>query len=156
MPKKCTPDGTRPEYVAWMAMCRRCHNPNTLDYPDYGGRGIKVCDRWLNNGEYGRGFANFFADMGHKPTPKHTLDRIDTDGLYSPDNCKWADKFEQANNKRNIKKYTVLGVTGGVAFLSRHFGISRERVKNRIKRGWSLEKAFTMPATNRWDGIDKS
>lgn len=87
------------EYCAWQLAHRRCSNPNTKQYSDYGGRGIKVCDHW--QGE--QGFANFFADMGPKPEPKnkYSLDRIDNSGNYEPSNCKWATGKEQAANKRN-------------------------------------------------------
>lgn len=82
-----------PEYRAWQSLKNRCTNPNARDYPYYGGRGIKVCQRWLNS------FENFLADMGRRPTPQHSLDRIDPDGDYEPSNCRWATKQEQARNR---------------------------------------------------------
>lgn len=83
-----------PLYATWSGMKRRCNNKNCASYPRYGGRGIKVCDRWLDS------FENFLADMGEKPTAEHSLDRINNDKGYSPDNCKWASVSEQNKNRR--------------------------------------------------------
>ncbi len=86
-----------PEYIAWRSMLNRCYNPNTPKYPNYGGRGIAVCDRWRHD------FSAFLADVGHKPSPDHSLDRINNDMGYSPDNCRWATNSEQNNNRRPQK-----------------------------------------------------
>jgi hypothetical protein len=83
-----------PEYRAWLNMRQRCNNPNANNYKHWGGRGIRVCDRWNES------FENFLADMGPRPTTVHSLDRIDVDGDYEPDNCRWALPKEQATNKR--------------------------------------------------------
>lgn len=83
-----------PEYRAWMHMKARCYNPNVYNYPNYGGRGIIVCERWLNS------YENFILDMGFRPTIKHSIDRIDSNGNYEPSNCKWSTTHEQSRNLR--------------------------------------------------------
>jgi len=83
-----------PEYESWKGMKKRCANPKDKEYRNYGDRGIKVCDRWLNS------FKSFYADMGSKPSPSHSIDRIDVDGNYEPSNCRWATPKQQRNNQR--------------------------------------------------------
>jgi hypothetical protein len=82
------------EYISWHMMLQRCNNPNTPCYEDYGGRGIKVCERW-------RKFENFLEDMGKKPDPKMTIDRVDVNGNYEPTNCCWATRKQQRANQRS-------------------------------------------------------
>lgn len=85
-----------PTYKAWKSMRQRCKNKNDPHYPDYGGRGITVCERWES-------FENFLADMGERPSDDLSIDRINNDGNYEPGNCRWTDRFTQARNRRNTK-----------------------------------------------------
>ena len=128
-----------PEYYAWRHMKDRCFNPNNKDYLHYGGRGITVCDRWLN-------LDNFLADMGSRPTVKHSLDRIDNNGDYSPENCKWSTKAEQANNKRNNKPLiTIDGKTLTIVQWEKKMGFGQGVIWHRLKDGWSDFDAVMTP-----------
>lgn len=94
-----------PMYRGYHTMLTRCRNPKSKDYHHYGGRGITVCDRWQQH------FLNFLEDMGERPTPKHTLDRINNDGNYEPSNCRWATRTMQVRNTR-VRKESKSGHKG--------------------------------------------
>ena len=126
------------EYDAWQAMRQRCYNPKHLHYDDYGGRGIKVCDRWLGTD----GFKNFYNDMCPRPE-NTTLDRVDNDSDYSPDNCRWATKTEQANNRRNNVRLCYDGKCMTIPQWAREVGISVHTLKTRVRRGMPLERALS-------------
>jgi hypothetical protein len=116
-------------------MLTRCNSHRSLKFKLYGGRGIKVCKRWLKS------FENFLEDMGPRPAGM-TLERKDSNGDYTPENCKWADRIEQANNRRISHKITVDGRTLSLSQWSREVGISPSTLGYRLSQGWSPEKAL--------------
>lgn len=113
------------EHDAWISMRQRCSNPKTKQFHDYGGRGIKVCEQWNAS------FETFLADMGPCP-PGHSLDRIDNNGHYEPDNCRWASRKEQQNNTRRNRIITYNGQSLSVTEWARRLGISDRTISNRI------------------------
>ena len=126
-----------PEYLAYTSMKNRCNNKHTPSFKDYGGRGIKVCERWLES------FENFYEDMGDRPSKKHSLDRIDNDGSYCPENCKWSTVKEQAMNRRTTRLITYKGETGCVSYFAEKYGIKNNVLWNRIFiYKWPLSKAL--------------
>lgn len=130
------------EYRAWCAMKTRCDNPNQSSYDDYGGRGITICARWRDS------FPAFLEDMGRCPAGR-SLDRRDVNGHYEPSNCRWATLTQQANNVRASARLDFDGKSMGVSEWAQHLGIPRERLKMRLQRGWTLERALTEPP-RRW------
>lgn len=124
-----------PEYDAWNNMRARTGNSKASNYEYYGGRGIKVCERWNS-------FENFISDMGNRPSDKHSLDRIDVNGDYCPENCRWATKKEQARNCRNSVYITCNGETKTLAEWEEITGIRRKTISSRIKSGRSVEEAL--------------
>lgn len=128
-----------PEYYIWQSMNRRCYEQSRADYPRYGGRGITVCQRWRDS------VAAFYEDMGPKPSPQHSIDRIDSNGNYEPQNCRWATQEQQANNKRSSHYLTHDGLTLTIAQWARKLDISEKVLGRRLSRGWPVEKALTTP-----------
>ena len=132
-------NGTQ-EYKCWQNMKNRCYNQKVKQYKDYGGRGITVCERWLNS------FENFYADMGVLPSVKHTIERRDNDKGYSPDNCYWATRTEQAQNNRRNVLISFNGDTRNVTEWSHQTGIKAATIRARITvLNWPPEKALTTP-----------
>lgn len=125
-----------PEYKAWQAMKCRCLHPSHPSYMNYGGRGITICERWQQS------FENFLADMGQKPTPKHSLDRIDNDGGYCPENCRWATYKEQHNNTRKNVYLTHDGVTHSIVEWCDIYDIPRDIAYGRYRSGRTFEEIF--------------
>ena len=134
-------------YRLYRGMLNRCYNQNQKSYKDYGGRGITVCERWLPS-DYGIGFKNFLADMGEPPSGC-TLDRLDNKGPYSPENCRWASRSDQANNKRNNRWITANGQTKTLAQWAKDLGCSPSNILYRIKAGMSEEQAVTKSIAER-------
>jgi hypothetical protein len=129
------------EYLAWERMQGRCRQPASKDYKYYGGRGIRVCDRWL--GEHG--FENFLADMGPKPKGL-TLDRWpDVNGNYEPSNCRWATWKEQQNNKTDNHNITHEGKTMTLTQWAESSGLTYTQLHGRLDLGWSMEEALNTP-----------
>lgn len=124
-----------PEYLVWCYMRKRCANKSDRRYSEYGGRGVFVCAAWED-------FAAFFADMGRRPSPKHSLDRIDNNGPYSPENCRWATRSEQNNNQRRNVRVAFRGQSMTVAEWSRLLGINAKAVYQDISRGMAGDGAI--------------
>jgi hypothetical protein len=131
-----------PEYWTWWAMLQRCKNPNHPAYLNYGGRGISVCERWEK-------FPAFFEDMGHRPHGG-TLERVDNNAGYSPENCRWATRKEQQRNLRRNRWLTYQGRSVLVSDLAEQFGMKRATLYQRIfGMGWPIEKAVNTPVQRR-------
>lgn len=125
-------------------MIARCSSPTAYGYEDYGGRGIAVCERWRNS------YEEFLADMGRRPTLKHTLDRKDSNGNYGPDNCRWATRREQARNRRSGRMIEYQGVTLCLAEWAEKKNLIPEVLKGRLDNGWPLDVAMeTRPLERR-------
>lgn len=126
------------ERTSWGQMINRCYDPMHPKYHRYGARGIRVCDRWIC-------FRLFHEDMGDRPDGM-TLNRIDNDGPYSKENCEWANPMKQAQNRSDNHSILHNGVTKCLSQWARDVGLTREALRNRLQRGWSVEDALTIPA----------
>lgn len=126
-----------PEHIAWAGMIARCENARNHAFSRYGGRGITVDPTWRHS------FEAFLADMGHKPTPEHSLDRIDVDGSYEPGNCRWATKKEQARNTRSNRRIQAFGETLTLAQWAERTGIGEATIRRRLRVGCDPERALT-------------
>lgn len=140
-----------PEYSVWQAMIQRCTNRSNPGYASYGGRGISVCDRWRHD------FLAFLSDMGERPESGFgrsnlSIDRINNDGNYEPENCRWATSFEQDRNKRSNRMIEFRGETKCLMDWSRETGINYVTIINRLNSGWTTEDALTtLPKNgNQW------
>lgn len=127
-----------PIYAVWSAMKNRCLNPNDEHYDNYGGRGIKLSEKWLT-------FEGFYEDMGDSYKKGLTIERRDSNGNYYKENCVWETRLVQGNNTRRNRIETVNGVTGTLAQLCRKFDVSYCAVRHRTDRGMSIEEAFNKP-----------
>jgi hypothetical protein len=126
-------------YICWHNMKERCYNPNDKSYKNYGGRGIKVCDRWLSS------FENFYEDMGDCPKGL-SLDRKDNDGDYTPENCRWSTNEEQRSNTRRSAWLKHEGETDTITRWARSKDMKVATLANRLNvYGWSIERALTTP-----------
>lgn len=129
-----------PEHRAWVHMRQRCTNPNKREWPHYGGRGIKVCDAWM------RSFLTFFADVGPRPSDKHSIDRIDVDGHYEPGNVRWATKQQQIENTRVVRMVSINGRAQSISAWEREMRLPKGMVRAREARGWDLTEAILTPS----------
>lgn len=134
--KKLATKDSHPLYSRWKGMLQRCRDANCEKYPRYGGRGIQVCDRWLD-------FDSFVEDMGAPPTKQHTLDRIDLNGNYCKENCQWADAETQMNNTSQNRFIEINGVVKTMSQWARVTGVSVATICNRITAGWNPVIAAT-------------
>jgi hypothetical protein len=129
-----------PEYQAWKGMIGRCHRPSDPAYPGYGGRGIVVCEEWRSS------FVAFFSHIGPRPSPQHSLDRLDNDKGYEPGNVRWATRVQQQNNRRMNHRLTWNGQTMTVTEWSRQTDLSVDCIIDRLGRGWPMHLILTVPA----------
>lgn len=134
------------EWNSWDHIKSRCLNENDPKYPDYGGRGITITERWLGE----EGFINFFKDMGYAPSKKHTIDRIEVNGNYEKDNCRWALMDVQSNNTRRNVILDGFGKRQTLSQWMHEYNVKYSTLCGRLSRGWTLEKSLTVPANKNF------
>lgn len=142
-------DPTHPLAPIYYMMINRCHNTENKSYSRYGERGIYVCKRWRNS------FKSFLKDMGERPSKKHSIDRIDNKGPYSPENCRWATTQQQANNTRKNRIICVDGQEMTLAQASRKYGINVGTLYSRLKKGISPDSACKDPVLTQGTGLER-
>jgi hypothetical protein len=125
------------EYAIWHAIKQRCYNKDADHYEDYGGRGIQMCDRWLES------FMNFYEDMGPRPNKSLSIDRLDNSGNYEKSNCEWRTKKEQSNNTRRNHILEHNGEKKTISEWARYLNISKRTILARLRYGWSIERTLT-------------
>ena len=130
------------EYRSWGSMKQRCTNKNAKEYNNYGGRGIKICEEWLDN------FETFYKDMGDRPEGT-SIDRIDNNGNYTLGNCRWSTRKEQQNNMRNVKKYKFKNQTMTISEWSQKISIESHTLYTRVRRGWGFKRAIETPVNKK-------
>lgn len=137
-------------YKSWDCMKTRCCNKNSSNYKNYGGRGIRICDRWKDS------FKNFLEDMGERPM-NMSLDRINNNGDYEPNNCKWSSIKEQNNNMRCNRLITFKGRTKNLTQWAEDTGMDGSTLWHRLKNGWSINKSLTTKVRiKKYIGITKN
>jgi len=124
--------------MTWKSMIARCHCKTRDNFHLYGGRGITVCKRWRTS------FKAFIEDMGRRPSPDHSIDRIDNNDGYHPYNCRWSTQVEQIRNSRTVKHVTIGGITKCISDWASSNKIKKSTVSQRLKRGWAIEDAVTV------------
>jgi|SRR5688572_23678098 len=134
------------EYNSWRAMRKRCLNPKDKDYPQYGGRGIKICRRWDS-------YIAFLKDMGRKPGLGYSIEREDVNGDYTPRNCRWATNLEQQRNRRVTMYVEYEGEKIAVSKLGERAVVGVDLFRSRIQQGWDIARALTTPRVEGWTRV---
>ncbi len=132
-----------PEYQVWQAMIARCHNETDKAFKNYGARGITVCDQWRHS------YATFIADMGSRPTPKHTIERKENNSGYSPENCVWDTRHNQSRNHRRNRMLTYAGRTQCLTDWAKELNLTVGAMNYRVRENWSEEMILNTPMAPR-------